>query len=189
MRHHGLGWADAEKRYESTQDLHRLKASGKWKCKRCGNVKPVGAFCMNKVNGKPALSYCLPCRKDWNKEQYHRDWETKFIRNAAKNIVSRSPRLGVPNNVDEKYLKALFDQQCGACALTGLTMTTEGGKGPYSASIDRIVPGLGYTTGNLRWVCLAVNYGMNKWGKDTFAVIAKAFVNYHVTLNNGLRSE
>jgi hypothetical protein len=41
-----------------------------------------------------------------------------------------------------------------------------GERGPFGPSLDRIVPKLGYVTGNIRVVCNLANLAMHKWGED-----------------------
>lgn len=45
-------------------------------------------------------------------------------------------------------------------------------KHPLSPSLDRIDSQRGYEPGNVRFVCWAVNNGMNEWGLDTYLEVA-----------------
>lgn len=78
--------------------------------------------------------------------------------------------------------RALFEQQKGVCALTGLPMSLherQGGKGPrnpYQMSLDRIDSNKGYVKGNVRLVLWAMNAALSVWGEEAFATIAEAFV-------------
>ena len=70
------------------------------------------------------------------------------------------------------------------CALSKLPMEHRGtkherGAGPYSASVDRINPRLGYTKGNVRFLLFAVNTALNEWGDDIVIPIMKAVVENH----------
>lgn len=67
-------------------------------------------------------------------------------------------------------LMAIYDSQRGLCALTGLTMTWEGGKGAVrtNVSIDQIRPGMGYTRDNVQLVCHIVNNMKHDLGADEF---------------------
>ena len=72
-------------------------------------------------------------------------------------------------NIDLEYLKILWDNQKGKCAVTGLdlqvkhvhTKNNRTDKNPYQASLDRIDNNKGYIKGNVRFVCLMFNYARN----------------------------
>lgn len=68
----------------------------------------------------------------------------------------------------------------GRCALTGLLLNfakiTDARSKMLLPSLDRITPGRGYVTGNVRVTCLAINYALNSWGEEAFAEVAKAFM-------------
>lgn len=65
------------------------------------------------------------------------------------------------------------------CAVTGLqfSMFRTGLRQrlfryPFRPSLDRIEPAKGYTKGNVRLVCWAVNVALGDWGEDVFLAIA-----------------
>ena len=68
-------------------------------------------------------------------------------------------RQDVGRNLDWEYLKFLYESQKGRCALSGVPMTHEVGKGRVytNISIDRIDPSRGYEEGNIQLVCVIVN--------------------------------
>jgi hypothetical protein len=47
---------------------------------------------------------------------------------------------------------------------------------PFAPSLDRIKASVGYTLGNCRLVCVAVNYGMGDWGEAVLKQIAAAII-------------
>jgi hypothetical protein len=77
-------------------------------------------------------------------------------------------------NIDLEYLKTLWDNQQGKCAVTKLdlqikhihTKKRRTDKNPYQASLDRIDNSKGYIKGNVRFVCLIFNYARNTF-QDT----------------------
>jgi hypothetical protein len=72
---------------------------------------------------------------------------------------------------------ALWEDQKGLCAVSGLRMTWYKGKAlPTSISIDRIDSAKGYTKVNVRLVCYAVNVFRNRWSDDDMYAIATAIV-------------
>ena len=80
--------------------------------------------------------------------------------------------------------RALYEQQQGLCALTGLSMdlhSRTGQKGPRNPlvmSIDRIDSSCGYVVENVRLVVWAANAAMNVWGEEVFAKIAEAYIRH-----------
>jgi predicted nucleic acid-binding Zn ribbon protein len=75
-----------------------------------------------------------------------------------------------------EWLVALHEKQGGCCAVTGIEMTREFGKGRVftNISIDRIDSDLGYEPGNVRFVCLAVNLMKIEMPEETFIQWARA---------------
>jgi hypothetical protein len=75
----------------------------------------------------------------------------------------------------------LYVDQGRRCAVTGLEFSFERYsdafvKHPFAPSIDRIQSKGGYTLGNIRLVCAAVNFGMGEWGHELFMRLARAAV-------------
>ena len=71
------------------------------------------------------------------------------------------------------YVKNLYDQQKGLCAISGLPMTTKVGtraawKNSNVVSIDRIDSDLLYQPGNIHLVCWWVNHWKNDMPMSTF---------------------
>src|SRR5690242_6679880 len=70
---------------------------------------------------------------------------------------------------------ALGRRQDWRCAITGLRFELaderKATSGPYGPSLDRINRLRGYEQGNVRLVCVAVNFAMNQWGEQVFSRI------------------
>lgn len=90
----------------------------------------------------------------------------------------RDRNKSVRLSLDELHRIAL--RSAGRCELTHLPFQTRPGetshKRPFFPSIDRIDSSRDYDPGNVRLVCVAVNYALNDWGEDVFATIAEAYV-------------
>ena len=79
--------------------------------------------------------------------------------------------------IDQDYLMALYDQQEGICALSGIRMTWSTGKTePTSISMDRIDNNQGYIEGNVRLICQAINAFRGKMNDDELLKMAKTLV-------------
>ena len=94
---------------------------------------------------------------------------------AAARIRAR--KKGIAFSIDEgevALLQRVID--AGRCQLSGVSFTLGGPRSATSPSLDRVVPSLGYVTGNLRIVCHALNAGMGDWGEDELRRIANAWI-------------
>lgn len=132
------------------------------------NYKP---YCSRKCGGEQGKKYL---KKGGNPES---------IKGYSRRVDEYSPfrvHLGRCNkrkhdiDIDEVYLKELWDNQNGICPYTGFKMLlceNTGSKGlhsPYMASLDRIDSSKGYVKGNVEFVCAFINYAKNSWTREEF---------------------
>jgi hypothetical protein len=103
----------------------------------------------------------------------------KYARRRAWNSKGAIP---FALSVDDVF--ARLREIDGKCAITGLPLDfgrpLAGHAGPFSPSIDRKIPEVGYVPNNIRIVCLAVNMALSFWGDDIFAVVADAYLRKRV---------
>jgi len=76
-------------------------------------------------------------------------------------------------NLDLLYLKKLWEGQNGICSYTKIPMILSPCRyqkefKPDCASLDRIDASKGYVKGNVRFVCLAINYARNRFEERDF---------------------
>ena len=74
-------------------------------------------------------------------------------------------------------LQALYDEQRGICAISGLPMHVNTSESDLSLSPDRIDNDLGYTNGNVRLVCARANIMMSTLDDAHFVWWCRAVVN------------
>lgn len=86
----------------------------------------------------------------------------EFIRKSRLNL------RGHRGNIDAEYLKSVWDEQGGVCALTGisLVLSTHSSDIRIQPSVDRIDSNLPYDKGNIQFVCLAINLGKSTLSND-----------------------
>lgn len=87
------------------------------------------------------------------------------------------------HTIDTKYLKNLWVNQKGCCALTGKIMVIFGPRGTpdfwNSISIDRIDSNKGYIEGNVQLVCTAVNIMKMDMTNEFFIDFCESVAEYH----------
>lgn len=88
---------------------------------------------------------------------------------ASKRGAKRN--IKVHMTVDE--VTALYEQQGGRCAVTGIELTHEGGA-PTDLSIDRINADGNYEVGNIRLVAWAVNHMRGRMSDEELLFWAKS---------------
>jgi len=73
-------------------------------------------------------------------------------------------------------LREIAINSAGHCAVSGLPFdfTIHSGRRPFAPSLDRIDSSGGYTKGNVRLVCFAVNVALNCWGDEAFLRMCRA---------------
>ena len=91
--------------------------------------------------------------------EYYAEYYSYLDKWLSKKLNQARRRKGVFCDLQIEDLVQLWHEQEGACALTGVELTREVGQGrkTTTASLDRIDPRLGYTKGNVRFLCDAVN--------------------------------
>ena len=156
------------------------------RCSKCGEVKPLDMFSPHPECAMQRRGVCKACASlfasNWNKVR--RQSVHGYLVQTINTLRQRSKALGIGFDLDLPFLIELWESQGGMCALSKLPMEHratkhERGAGPYSASVDRINPRLGYTKGNVRFLLFAVNTALNEWGDDIVIPIMKAVVENH----------
>lgn len=150
-------------------------------CDTCGNKteKPLSEINRQKKNGRDKFYCSLSCsgkkshrhlRKYNNSNKLvadNRKDEYSAFRSCLRCCKRRSDK---ECNIDLDYLKSLWDNQDGKCAITNIKMKERlwnTAHDPEQASLDRIDSSKGYIKGNVRFVCLFINYAKNSWDDNT----------------------
>ena len=101
----------------------------------------------------------------------YRDYWAASMHKAAQKRANRIC------NLTRQDIVGMLRKQGDKCAVSGIRFhyrRAEEKQDPLSPSLDRINSELEYTVENCRVVLLAVNYGLNRWGDETFKRICRA---------------
>jgi hypothetical protein len=91
-------------------------------------------------------------------------------------MVTRSNLKGRPCLTIEQ-LEFIALRSGGQCEVSGIQFHLGANAlHPFQPSVDRVNSDIGYEIENVRFVCLAVNYCMSRWGEQVFGRIAAATV-------------
>ena len=136
-------------------------------CASCSKDKPLEDF----ISKNNTRSCCLECRRGGRAKRY-RDNHKHKLKNEARTYrlknpfhtlcsghKSRSFRLGIPFNLTPEYLEEIYPEN-GLCPVLSTPLILGGtlnDNRQQLASLDRIIPHLGYTKGNVRWISYRAN--------------------------------
>lgn len=151
------------------------------------------------------LEYCKLRSKAWYDKNKDRavSWKREWVKNNKEQYRARRKRYrnntntraiemlsnakysankkNVPFDLDIEFIRNKLD--AGICELTGLTFNLEpldgGRQNPYTASMDRISPELGYVKDNVRMILWALNAAFNSYGEEIYASIARVYLAKH----------
>lgn len=101
-----------------------------------------------------------------------------FLSTAKKNAKNKHIQFDLTLD----YVQSLWKNQNGKCAYTQIPMllfstTNQRTFKPSAASLDRIDATKGYVSGNVRFVCLSINYAKNRFSEQDFLDFLKVLRN------------
>lgn len=114
--------------------------------------------------------------------------EDRLLMSAIRNRVtySKSNNKRHPErefNIDDMYMYGLWKKQQGKCVLTGFPMSIQGDTN-LRLSIDKIIPELGYTKGNVQWTIFAANRAKGDMCMDDLISLCKMIIERATTIEN-----
>ena len=138
--------------------------------------------CGTQFEGAKQARFCsVLCqgRGDYAKNMLRPEWRLKKLMSMAK---GRAKKKELDFDLDLDYLKELWEESGGRCSLSGIELQlgrAEVGKvHPYAPSLDREIPHLGYTKGNVRIVAYQINVALSEFGVDQFDEMIRAYVQH-----------
>ena len=97
-----------------------------------------------------------------------------YAKHLYRELRSRAMNRKLPFNIKLSYIEGAMKK--GKCEVSGLPFQYSDRRGPFSMSIDKIKPKLGYVTGNVRAVLWCVNAALGAWGLDVALPVFHAIV-------------
>lgn len=131
----------------------------------CSNCRKV--FMQRSTKGS---NFCSSsCKHDY-KLSFDLDYKLKRLLNGSK---TRAHSKSLPFNLTLDYLKEMYEEQEGLCAVTNkpfcfTSHPTKHVADKDSVSLDRVDPKLGYTQGNVRFVTFQVNCAKGFYTDEEF---------------------
>lgn len=170
--------------------------SGMKYCRKCYKRKRIEDFPVYR-NGRTS-PYCLACfiprvRNNTASVDQRGNifFHIKALFHGAKQRTEKSKFKAankneyediIPFDITENHLYSVYENQGGKCAISGRQMTLgkpESGLPDKDAmSIDRVIPSLGYTKGNVRFVTHQVNIAKGRYGDKDLIQLALDIVKF-----------
>lgn len=117
--------------------------------------------------------YCRKSNEHW-RNYTRKNYEARLL--AA--IKSRCKKYNIPFNltIDDIVIPEV-------CPKTGIKLVVHTERGKYidTPSIDRIIPSLGYTKGNIQIVCYWYNVAKFTWEEELFIKMCKKITENNAT--------
>ena len=175
-----------------------FKGMAEWKnglllCHSCHEYKPEDEFTPNNTKNevrnyrRHICNGCNTARQRLHDISLPDDKKLiKCLRWRFLGARDRAGKSGVPFSITLEDVIALWRNQNGLCALSGIPMTFELKKGrvPTNVSIDRIDGQYGYVNGNIRLVCNACNQIKSDMSEDKMYWFCKKIVDYYENKNS-----
>ena len=155
----------------------------KLRCQICNEYKPPEEFNHAKKPHRANRDLrCKACKSKAAKERRMQRYKTDHLRRLLVERVAaakdRAKKKGIYCDITLEEIQQLWEDQKGKCAISGLPMTYEMGKGRVhsNVSIDKKDPDKGYTISNIQLVCMAVNQMKSDMTTDTLIDYCRAIL-------------
>lgn len=111
-----------------------------------------------------------------------------ILSSAVTQAKLRASNKNLPFNIDADYVKQLAKDQEYKCSISGRLFDGEPSEyrvNPNTASLDRIIPELGYVKGNVRLVTWQVNCAVSEYGFEKFSELCRDVTEFNNKETNG----
>ncbi len=103
------------------------------------------------ICSKGHVTECTECRRQINQRAYRRNFDNKIVLNILYGARSRAKKQGIPCDLTANYLRSIWPED-NCCPIFGTPFVkgrAGGGPAPNTATLDKIIPELGYVEGNV----------------------------------------
>ncbi len=140
-------------------------------CKQCKEDKPETEFYRPRRDKACKRCHCVNMREKRKQDRprfnalrsasrSRRPWQVRYQNDVVRWTRERAKTSGAEWSLSREFIKALWEQQDGKCALSGFEFRPVEEKGKstmFSPSLDRIRPDGGYVPGNVRLILHGLN--------------------------------
>lgn len=125
-------------------------------CKSCGIEKDEVDFPVRNDRSGRLRPYCKACANDVQRARYlsHKK-ESPFIHKCTR-ARTRANSLKVPFDLTPEYLESIWTGICPALGVD-ISFTEKDRTDEFAAELDRFIPELGYTKGNVTFLSRKAN--------------------------------
>lgn len=154
-------------------------------CLCCKVYKDFGEFAnnKNKIHRNCKNGKCRQCVKEYSEKRRVQNRGDQGLERILTErfcaVRDRSKINGLGLDFNRGYLKELWEQQNGLCAISKIPMTALVfcGRVPTNVSVDRIDSKRGYIKGNVQLVCMAVNQMKSDLTTEELLYFCKQIIN------------
>lgn len=127
-------------------------------CYDCKQELPAKEnFYLNKQRGRYS-SKCKNCHIAYSVAYRKKVMEDNYFQHVVYAKKGPSGQKGIPFNITAEYIEEVWDQQKGICPVLGFALDLhEQPIAVNKATLDRIIPRLGYVEGNVAWISALAN--------------------------------
>lgn len=153
-------------------------------CATCGEYKHYREFCRDKRRKDGAHYDCNACKKVEiapYRERYYGYGRTHHRKRPWVNMIAnardRAKRKGMEFDLDDYAPEIASRVMRGICELSGVPLSFDRERSPYSASLDRRDSTKGYTYDNIRVLAWGLNHALKDWGDEKMRPIMEGWIN------------
>lgn len=153
-------------------------------CAKCGEYKHYDCFCNDRRRRDGAHRECNDCKRAEIaplRERYANYGRTHHRKRPWVNMIAnardRARRKGMAFDLDEHVEAIERRVMRGVCELSGVALSFDRERSPYSLSLDRKDSTGGYTYDNIRILAWGLNHALKDWGDDLMRPIMEGWIN------------
>lgn len=143
-----------------------------------------------RTNYQSKREHGVHCRECHLKKRTELRKKKTFEQHVQEHTQHLKRRTKKHFDLTPEFLINLWDKQNGECFYSGVKMNKYSyGSGhavdnPYTPSVDKIIPELGYVQHNVVWCCIACNSGKGKMSTQQYIDLCRLVVENHDRNNN-----